>query len=126
MSETPQSENVIHISAAKSAGSRVTKALSTMSTLSKVAKRGDSRIKKQSKRRFDSGRRELSRSLSQMPLLDNHPSKGSPRDRMVKTVLVEAILRDIQITLDVHQSNGVTDVVPGLLLAMEVIGEEYT
>ena len=45
---------------------------------------------------------------------------------MVKTVLVEAILRDIQITLDVHQSNGVTDVVPGLLLAMEVIGEEYT
>jgi len=126
MNETPQQENVIDISTAKSFGSRVTKALSTMSTMSKITQPRGSRIKKQSKRRVDSGRRELSRSLSQMPLMDNHPSKGSPRDRLVKTVLVEAILRDIQITLDVHQSNGVTDVVPGLLLAMEVIGDEYT
>lgn len=44
---------------------------------------------------------------------------------MVKTILVEAILRDLLTTLEVHQSNGVTDVVPGLLLALEVIGDEY-
>jgi hypothetical protein len=63
--------------------------------------------------------------MSQVPFLDNHPSKGSPRDRMVKAVMVENILRDIQITIEVHRANGITDVEPGLLLAMEIIGEEY-
>lgn len=125
MNEETKPSNVIHISTAKGSRSGVTKTLSVMSTLSKVAKHRDSRVEKQGKGRLDSRRRELSGTVPQMPFLDNHPSKGSPRDRVAKTVVVDSILADLQITLDVHQSNGITDVVPGLLLAMEVIGDEY-
>ena len=125
MSEKTQQENVIPLSRAKSFSNSSAKAFSSMSTLQKVLKRGDSRTTKQGQRGRHIGPKELRSSLSQMSLLDNHPSKGSPRDRVAKTVVVDSILADLQITLDVHQSNGITDVVPGLLLAMEVIGDEY-
>lgn len=125
MSEKKKSENVVHISAAKSFGNRVTKTLSTMSALSKVAKHRDTRTKEQGKGRLHIGRGKLSRPLPQMPLLDNHPSKGSGENRLAKTVMVDSIIRDLQITLEVHRANGITDVVPGLELAIEVIGDEY-
>ena len=125
MSEKTQQENVIPLSRAKSFSNSSAKAFSSMSTLQKVLKRGDSRTTKPGQRGRHIGPEELRSSLSQMSLLDNHPSEASAGGRVAEAKLVENILQDIGKIRDIYGRHKQTDIVLAIETVMDIIREEY-
>jgi hypothetical protein len=123
MNETPKPQNVFDISSAKSFSSRVTEALSTMSTMSKVTKPGVSRDTQPSKGRLYPRRNKHRMSMSQMSSLDNHPSQTGRSRRMVETELVKDIISDIRIIRD--QLSDTYPVKDAMNLLVAILEEEY-
>jgi hypothetical protein len=125
MNETPQQENVVDISTAKSFGNPSTKALSTLSTMQKVVKRRSPRNTEQSQGREHFGPRELCGPMSQLSFLDNDTPQAGPGRRVAGSELVEKIIKDLEQVREVYKRHADHDVVHGMTMAIELIKDEY-
>lgn len=126
MNEKTQQENVIPLSRAKSFSNSSAKAFSTMSAMQKVFKRGDSRTIEPGQRGKHPRSGELRSSLSQMSLMDNHPSKAGSRRGVAEAKLVENILEDIGKIRDIYGRHKQTNIVLAIETVMDLIREEYS